>query len=243
MTHRFPGGSVVTIVPGVDLGGVAVERRTSTDARDAARAAFDRSALLGLQVVLFVTVYYLAVILGLGFRFQGSQIGVTWPANAWLLTALLLTPRARWWIVLSTAGLAHIVAMNPEVPAWRWSWQIVGNSIFTAAIAVALQRFPGLPLHFGSRRQVFAFTGISLAMSGLFAFTTPAFLRSVLTIEPLYDPPVTLLRLTLSNATALLVLTPMVLLWKQSGVRELKAMPARRLLEAAAIFASLLAVS
>jgi hypothetical protein len=94
-----------------------------------------------------------------------------------LLTALLLTPRPRWWIALGAAGLAHGLAMAPEVPAWRWSWQIAGNAIFTLAIASALRRFAGLPLHFGSRRQVFVFTGISLGLSGLFAFTTPAFVR------------------------------------------------------------------
>jgi len=43
-------------------------------------------------MVLLAVSYYLAARLGLGFRFQDSQIGVVWPANAVLLAALLLTP-------------------------------------------------------------------------------------------------------------------------------------------------------
>ena len=85
-------------------------------------------------------IYYLAATLGLAFRFQNSQISVVWPANAVLLAALLLTPRSRWWVVFTTTALAHVAAMAPATPAWRWVWQIAGNSLFMTTAAVLLRR-------------------------------------------------------------------------------------------------------
>jgi signal transduction histidine kinase len=207
-----------------------------------AGASFRSSALFGSQLVLFAVSYYLAARLGLGFRFQSSQIGVVWPANAVLLSALLLTPRARWWAVLAASALAHMTVMAATVPAWRWGWQIIGNSIFTTATAEILRRTAGFPLHFGSRRQVLTFTGISFLMPTLFAFTTPAFVRALLRLDPVYTPPDALLRVILTNATAILLIVPVVLLWKQYGLRRLNELPRRVVLEAAVIVTSVLAV-
>jgi hypothetical protein len=88
------------------------------------------------------------------------------------------------------------------VPAWRWEWQIVNQAVFAATTAALLQRVPGLPLHFGSRRQVFAFTAIVFVMPGLFAFTTPAFVRSLFGFDATYSPSAALLRAMLAHATA-----------------------------------------
>ena len=98
--------------------------------------------------MVFGAVYFLAARLGLGFRFQNSQIGVVWPPNALLLAALLLTPRKSWWAVFATSAVAHAAAMGLSIPAWRVVWQIGANSAFAAATAEALRRLVGLPLRF-----------------------------------------------------------------------------------------------
>src|SRR5262245_33584621 len=56
--------------------------------------------------------YDLAVRLGLGFRFQNSQIGIVWPANAVLVSALVLARRSRWWIVLLAIAIPHALEMQ-----------------------------------------------------------------------------------------------------------------------------------
>ena len=212
------------------------------EAARSAKLSAKRVALHASQLALLAVVYYLAARLGNAFRFQSTQIGVVWPASAIVMSALLLTPRARWWTLLVAASLAHVAAMYPVVPAWRWAWQIVNQAAFTATAAVLLQRVPGLPLHFGNRRQVFAFTAIAFTMPALFGLTTPAFIRSLFGFDATYSPPAALLRAMLAHATAMFVIVPVVLLWAQRDVRRLSELTRRRLLEAGLIMTSLLVV-
>src|SRR5678815_1939495 len=140
-------------------------------AATAAHGASDslkRAVVVSLRLALLAGTYYLAAKLGLAFRFQNSQISVVWPANAVLLAALLLTPRSRWWVVFTTTALAHVAAMAPATPAWRWVWQIAGNSLFMTAAAMLLRRYAGLPLRFDGRRQVFTYVAISLGVPVVF---------------------------------------------------------------------------
>jgi len=205
-------------------------------------SSLERPAALAAHFVLMFAAYYLAARVGNGFRFQNSQIGVVWPAQAVLLSSLLLTPRSRWWLVLLATALAHAVVMSPAVPAWRILWQIAGNAWFTVAMTLVLGQFAGLPLHFGNRRQVFVYTAASFVMSALFAFTAPAFVRTFLGFEHDARPATALLRVTLSNAAALLLVGPFILKWAQYGVQRLKELQPSRVLEAAVVMASLLAV-
>src|SRR4030095_7501769 len=172
-----------------------------------------RLAIATPCVVLLVASYYLAARLGLGFRFQNSQIGVVWPAHAVMPSALLLTRRTQWWIVLTATALAHAAAVGATVPAWRLLWQIAGNAAFNVTTVEALRRVAGLPLDFGRRQQVVTYIAASFVMPALFAPTTPAFILSLLNLEQQYSPWLALLRTTLSNATAMLLTTPLVLLW------------------------------
>jgi len=201
-----------------------------------------RAAFYASRVAVLAGIYYLAATLGLGFRFQNSQISVVWPANAVLLAALLLTPRSRWWVVFTTTALAHVAAMAPATPAWRWVWQIAGNSLFMTAAAMLLRRYAGLPLRFDGRRQVFTYVAISLGVPVVFALTMPAFVRTLLGLDHATSPGAALLRTALSNVTALLLVAPVLLLWGQRDLRQLGALTGRRAVEAAAIMASLLIV-
>jgi PAS domain S-box-containing protein len=209
------------------------------------RLKFNRSARLGVQLALLTVSYYFAARLGFGFRFQGPQvgiIGIIWPANALLLAALVLTPRRRWWLVLIATAVAHTAALWPAVPVWRLAWQIAGNAVFTVVTAEVLGRIAGPVLHLGNRRQVVTYVAISFVSPLLFTLATPAFVRSWFHFERNLTPATALTRLTLSNATAFLLVAPVVLLWARYGVRRSLKLPMLRVLEAAIIMFSLLAV-
>lgn len=200
------------------------------------------SARAGASALLLAIAYYLAVQVGLRFRFQDSAIGVVWLANAVLLSALLVTPKKQWWVVFVATAVAHVAAMNGVAPPWRWVWQIVGNAAFTITTVALIRRLGGHSLLFESRRQVLAYTALAFAMPALFAPLMPAFVRAVLHIETTYTPAVSWLRILLSNATALLVVAPALVVWGQDGLQRMRALPPRRLIEAAAIMVVLVAV-
>jgi PAS domain S-box-containing protein len=201
-----------------------------------------KPAQLGIYLLLFAVGYYFAARLGFEFRFQYSQVGIIWPANGLFLAALVLTPRRRWWLVFIATALAHLAALGPAVPVWRLLWQIASNTVFGAATAETIRRFAGPVLHLGNRRQVAAYVVTSFVAPLLFTFTAPSFVRSLFHLEPSFTPATALLKLTLSNATAFLLVAPVVLLWANYGFRRVLELPALRVVEAVAIMFSLLAV-
>jgi signal transduction histidine kinase len=215
--------------------------RSATRGREAL-APFAKYAVFSLYAVLLGLAYYLAARLGLRFQFHNSQIGVVWPANAIFLSALLLTPRKRWWVALTATALAHAAAVAPLVPVWRLLWQIAFNSAFAIATVEILRRFAGLPLDFESRRQVLAYTAISFVLPWLFGFTTPAFILSVFHLESAITPAFAVLRTMLSNSTAMLLVAPLILLWANFGFRGLRGLRKAQFFEAGALLISLLAV-
>src|SRR5688572_25050164 len=179
---------------------------------------------------LLAAAYFWAARLGLGFRFQNSQVTVIFPAKAVLVAALLLTSPRHWWAVLTLAAAAHIAVMVDVVPVWRWSWQIVCVSGFALGIVVALRRWCGLPLTFGTRRQAFAYLAVTIVMSVLFGLATPAFTRAVLNLE-LFGPVDAVRRTALSTCTALLLITPAVILCAQINLRSIKRLRAPGIVE------------
>lgn len=203
-------------------------------------AARNRVALIGWFGALAIG-YYFAARLGLSFRFQNSLIGVVWVANGVLLSALVLTPPSRWpWVLIVTAS-SHFAAMAPDVEIWRILWQIGFNALFTTSMATVLRRLVGLPLSFSTRRQALAYMATAFGLPALFALTTPAVVRSVLHLED-YTPLLAWMRVTLSNATAMLLVTPVILLWAQHGLRPLLQVRPRQLLETSAVLLFLVSV-
>jgi signal transduction histidine kinase len=194
---------------------------------------------VGALALLLGVSYYLAARLGLGFRFADSQLGIVWPGNAVLVTALLLVPRARWWWVFAIIVPVH-VAMT-VLPTWRWSWQLAVNVAFVLTTVETLRRVAGLPLAFGNRRQVFVFMAVAITVSLLYALITPSFVRALSGVEPGLSPHVAFLRSAFTNASSLLIVTPVALLWSQHGVRRLGLASPREVLEATAVAASMFA--
>ncbi|MGH9889488.1 MAG: MASE1 domain-containing protein, partial [bacterium] len=195
-----------------------------------------------LYLGVFAAAYYVSVQIGLAFRFHGSQIGVIWPANAILIVALLLAPPRRWWSILAATAVAHAAAVDAAIPAWRVAWQIVGNSAMALALVATLRRAGGLPLRFASRREVFVYTVLSFLIPSVFTPTAPAFVRSLLGLEPTYRLHVLFLRVMLSTATALLLVAPPLLLWLGEARPRLRDVTARRVAEASALAVALLSV-
>ena len=185
--------------------------------------------------------YYFAARLGTGFRFQNSQISVVWPASALLLAGLLLAPRRDWWALLLAVTVAHLSAMSGETPLWRSIWQIVIFGMTAMVGAQLLPRYAGRTLHFGSSRQVFAFTFIAFGISLLFAVTTPSFIRSFFGLEN-FGPLDAIPRATLSVGTGFLLVTPVVLLWAHDRHRLWNRKMALRYFEAGIMMSCVLAV-
>ncbi|HXO86353.1 MAG TPA: MASE1 domain-containing protein, partial [Gemmatimonadales bacterium] len=200
-----------------------------------------RVSLAGWLIALAVG-YYLAVRLGLSFRFQNSLIGVVWIANGVLLAALLLTRPSRWVLVYSITALAHAAAVFPQAPVWRVVWQIGINAALTISMALLLRRSAALPLTFATRRQVLIYAAAAFGLPALLALGTPVVVRAMLNLEPDYQFLVAWPRVALSNATATLLITPVIVLWAQHGVQPVQRVSTRRGLEAAVILLFLLAV-
>jgi signal transduction histidine kinase len=186
--------------------------------------------------------YYVAVRLGLSFRFQNSIIGVVWIANAVLLAALLLTPVSRWPWVFAVTAVAHLAAMLPDAPLWRALWQIGINAALTTTTAVILRRFAGLPLTLSTRRQVVVYTTAAFVVSAFFALGTPVVIRSALGLEPSYPYLAAWPRVALSNAAALLLVTPVIVLWGEHGLAPMRRATSRAVFEGGAILICLLTV-
>ena len=88
-----------------------VRTALGAEAARSAKQSAKRVALHASQLALLAAVYYLAARLGNAFRFQTSQIGAVWPASAILVSALLLTPPARFTVATgrwkTPSGVLH----------------------------------------------------------------------------------------------------------------------------------------
>jgi signal transduction histidine kinase len=196
---------------------------------------------VALYLVLFAITYYVGAQFGFGFRFQHSLIGVVWPASGLMVSALLLSPRKYWWVVVASAAVAHVAAVGGTMPAWRVLWQIGGTFACALATVEVLGRV-GLPLHLGSRRQAVLFLATCFAVPTVFAFITPSFIRSSLGFQEPYPPVTAIVRTTLSIGTALLLTTPVVVLWAEHGIPRLRQLSGRRLVEAVLLMVAALSI-
>ena len=198
----------------------------------------------GVRWMLFVAIgYYVAARLGFAFTLRPSPLSTLWPPNALLLAALLLTPSRLWAWLLLAALPAHLLAeLQSGVPlAMVLGWFVSNCS--EALIGAALVRafVPGpLRLDTLSSTATFLLGGV-LAAPLLSSFLDAALVSLVGWGDAGYWE---LLRTrVLSNALAEIVVAPLVLTWASLDFARLRATPARRHAEAAALFAGLLAAS
>lgn len=100
-----------------------------------------------------------ALITGLGYMFGAwvgatftitdSGIAVLWPANAVLLSAFLLLPGSRWWLLATVAfGAELLVSTSAMFPLWAAAGFGVVNVSESALAAFLILRWSGSPFAF-----------------------------------------------------------------------------------------------
>jgi PAS domain S-box-containing protein len=180
--------------------------------------------------------YYAGALLGMASRFPESAVSAIWPPNAILLALLLLVPRNRWWIILAAAIPAHIAALwDAGFTWWRLPWQLTHNFALVVSVGLGLCALNRERSPFGALRDLLGYVLVAVVVGpALIAWVAPTTVLALLTPER--ESALSAWRQTaLSNAVALLTLTPALYLSLLHGRDWLRRSTGPRMLEAAAI--------
>ena len=189
--------------------------------------------------------YYLANRLGFAFTLEPYPISVLWPANALLLSALLLLPSRRWWLVLAVALPAHLLAqLQRDVPlALVLGWFASNSS--EALIGAGLVRLL-IPWPQRLRLDSFHSAGVVLLLACVAAPFLSSFLDAAL-VRLIGWGEVGYLQLVqvrfFSNVLASVVIVPLVLALAALEPRRLREAPPERHAEAAAVLGGVILTS
>ncbi len=181
----------------------------------------DQASLRTAVVALLVLAgYYFTAKIGFAFALQPGSVSVLWMPNSILLSALLVTPKRSWWIILLAALPAHLAAELPlGVPTGMVLSWFVSNSFQALIGAVCIQAFIDDTLRFDNLRHLATFLFFG-------AFLAP-FLSSFLDVA--------LVKLNgwgpgsywenwrirfLSNVLATLTLVPVIVTWASGGLKS-----------------------
>ena len=177
------------------------EKAFSFRAKQASRL---RTAVLALLVVV---VSYVAAWLGHSIALSSQGVSVLWPANALLVSVLLLVPR-RTWPILIPAGLAGLVAHDLQFGFTPWiiTQLIVADTIEILIVCLGLGYcFDGIPRLNSSK---------ALAKYCLFAVVLAPFVSSFLVAIAVPGRYLLNWRIWFFSQTlAFLTLTPAILSW------------------------------
>jgi PAS domain S-box-containing protein len=187
--------------------------------------------------------YYLAAKIGFALTFQPNPISVLWPPNALLLSALLLTPKRLWWLIIAAALPAHLVVeLESGVPTVMVMGWFVSNCAEALLGAACIRALVGDTPRFDTFRHV----GVVLLFGVLVAPFVSSFLDAAFVTWAGWgqvDYGSLVRRRFLSNALAALALVPALVTWVTKGPAWLRTLSFRRLIEPAAFVAGLLVVS
>jgi signal transduction histidine kinase len=187
--------------------------------------------------------YYFAARIGFAFTLQPHPISTLWPPNALLMAALLLAPTRAWWLLLAAALPAHLLAELqsgvPTLMVLAWFASNCSEALIGAGLVRAF--VPGrLRLDSFRNAGVFLLCG-ALAAPLLSSFLDAALVKLIGWGSGEYFD---LVRMRVSsNVLAELTVVPLILTWAAFGLSRLREVPARRWLEAAALFLGLLGAS
>jgi len=207
------------------------------------RAGFDPRVLAAPAAVSVG--YYLASRLGFAFTLEPYPISVLWPANALVLSALLLLPPRRWWMAIAAMLPAHLLAQLPTgVPlAMVLGWFASNSS--EALIGAGLVR-AFIPWPQRLRMDSFRSAGVVLLLACLAAPFLSSFLDAAL-VRLIGWGEVGYLQLVqvrfFSNVLAELVIVPLVLGAAALAPARLRAAPPERHAEAAAVLGGVILTS
>lgn len=185
-----------------------------------------------LPVLLLAAGYYCSAKFAFALTSEALPVPMLWPANAVLITGLLLVGGQGEWLVLAGAFLGHLVASwQSGVPVAMALGGFAGNCGEAVLAALLVRRLLGEQLRFDSLRQVAVFLFCCVFIAPLVASSLElalAGLRDGGSGEALRLWPLRFL----SHAAGTLIVTPVLLTWnpglpaslrRQSGWRRLEA--------------------
>ncbi len=209
--------------------------------RQASFALFSRDSLAAaMRLLAFALTYYLGVRIGFAFTPADSAVSLFWPANAILLTALLIAPARIWAWLLLAALPAHLISQLaagvPLTMASAWYVSNVSEALIGAAIIRAL-------LHGAPRFHRLADAAVYLLVSVLAAPLLTSFLDAglVALVGWRYEGDYWAVFSTrlLSNALVALIVPPLVIASWQTRRSLLQRVRLARLVEAAVLIGML----
>jgi PAS domain S-box-containing protein len=205
----------------------------------------DRFGLLRVLLAVWAVAlsYYPAILLGLRLRFPGLEVAVFWPSNALLLTSLLLSPPASWWLFIIAVMPAHFLAMTAAgIPLWRVWWQFANNTLLVCGLSLVLRYFRAGSQPFPSLREWAVFLAASVILPLVSSFGSTSFVLSMLRKSALGPNWSIFGRGALSNITCFLLLTPVLVSWVLNVKAWLRDRFAPRIAEAGLLCILLLTV-
>lgn len=214
---------------------------TKLESREHAKAFAARAMRFGVCLGFFAAAYYWTAYLSRGEFFGRSRFGLIWVPNALLLSALALTSRRKWWLILGAASIAHVLALGPVTPVWRMAWQIPINAGLVIAMTEAFRKSIGFPLRFESRREVLVYIALAFLLPVPLALTAPGFVLSVTGRETYFTPGVEFVRLLLGTLTPTLLVAPAVILGARLPSTAFTGMTKRRVIEVATVIGAVIA--
>jgi signal transduction histidine kinase len=215
------------------------------DAPLAARSAIRRATCSLWTVVLCGLLYLAALELGGALRFPDSGFAALWPANAVLLSALMLAPVRRWWLYLLAVIPAHFASYwSSDLGVLRVCWQVAHNCALALAGAAFLRAYLSSRYPFGTTRDLTAYlVVVVLVLPAVAALGAPSALLGPATASSSEYAFWTAWRFTyLANAINFLALVPALVLWGAHGRRWLGSANVAKIAEGAAIGALAVAV-
>jgi PAS domain S-box-containing protein len=216
----------------------AVSRPAQLTSHGRSLADLVRPAAIGL---LISAAYFVAAEIGIALTMHPAPVSTLWPPNAVVMAIMLLTSPRHWWAVLLAALPAHLaVEIRAGIPLpMVMSW-FASNSI-DALIGAGLIRglSPG-PVRFDSFRRYSILVLATFVSVGVSSFLDAWFVHfNAFGSVGYWDN----LRMRFfSNTLATLTLVPLIVGLVTGAMDASRTTPARRLLEAALLAATLLVV-
>jgi two-component system, LuxR family, sensor kinase FixL len=187
--------------------------------------------------------YWIGVYVGIELTFEPNPVSTLWPPNAILLAGLLITPRARWWILIAAVFPVHLIAETllgvPLSMALCWFISNTAEALIGAAL---IFKFTNAQPRFDRVRElsVFLVCGVLIAPV-LSSFLDASF---VALVRWRYTDYWLVWRMRLfSNALAALTLVPLIVIWYRQGLQRLRTANIADFVETAIIIVAICVTS
>lgn len=196
-----------------------------------------RPALIAVSVS---TAYFIGAKIGFALTFQPHPVSTLWPPNAIMFAALLLSPVRWWWLLLLAVFPSHLLTqVNAGVPLpMMLCWYI--SNCTEALISVSVLRYFTKQVRLDTSYHVGVFIFVAILGPFLSSFLDAGFVAlNRFGTSPYWD----VFRMRFfSNVLASMTLVPLIVTWKNGGLRSLRSAPPRQYLEAALLAVGLFVV-